>query len=337
MLSGKLLPVHPKPLPDELLTSWIVRVAEANGAKLHTLSRFLFGNHDRSPWVRDVARSGPVWITDKMAEVTGASTAQAVATTLADYVGVVFSARQTSGQLRWLLPAKIRSSNRLGYSVQFCPECLAQDKIPYFRRKWRIGFYTFCPSHGVALYDCCPKCGAPIVIHRRDFSVDIGRAGKITQCHVCGGDMRRFAPLNLAPYSDSLNRYYTAVLRDFENDDGKERSYGLDYYAVLHQLCKVLVSSANNGTLRAFVCENIGWSNKVIQVGRYPFEQRRVEERYFTVALALWILKSLNERLCAAWRGKAVRYNVLLKDFSSPPKWYLELVNQFNRRSSVSR
>lgn len=331
MLSGKLLPVHPKPLPDELLTSWIVRVAEANGAKLHTLSRFLFGNHDRSPWVRDVARSGPVWITDKMAEVTGASKAQAVATTLTGYVGVVFSARQTSGQLRWLLPAKIRSSNRLGYSVQYCPECLAQDKIPYFRRKWRIGFYTFCPSHGVALYDCCPKCEAPIVIHRRDFSVDIGRAGSITQCHVCGGDMRRSASLNIAPYSDSLTRYYTSVLRDFENDDGKERSYDLDYYAVLHQLCKVLVSNSNHGCLREFICTNIGWPNKLLPTGRQPFEQRRSSDRYYVVALALWLMHSLEERLRDAWSHGVVRYNLLLKDFADPPCWYEAVVQKFNR------
>ena len=28
-LSGTIWPIHPKPLPDELLTSWMVRIARA--------------------------------------------------------------------------------------------------------------------------------------------------------------------------------------------------------------------------------------------------------------------------------------------------------------------
>lgn len=70
MLSGKRWPAHPQPLPDELLTSWIVRVAEANGVKLQVLSWMLFGN-TKSPWNRDVDRSAPHWLIEAMASHTG--------------------------------------------------------------------------------------------------------------------------------------------------------------------------------------------------------------------------------------------------------------------------
>lgn len=31
-----MLPIHPQPMSDELLTSWMVRLAFANGFALHT-------------------------------------------------------------------------------------------------------------------------------------------------------------------------------------------------------------------------------------------------------------------------------------------------------------
>lgn len=45
MTHGELWPAHPRPLKDELLSSWIVRVIQANGIKLQTLSRMLFGEN----------------------------------------------------------------------------------------------------------------------------------------------------------------------------------------------------------------------------------------------------------------------------------------------------
>ena len=37
-LSGRLWPAHVKPQQDELLSSWLVRLAMAHGVKLHTFS-----------------------------------------------------------------------------------------------------------------------------------------------------------------------------------------------------------------------------------------------------------------------------------------------------------
>ncbi|WP_319542716.1 TniQ family protein [uncultured Pseudodesulfovibrio sp.] len=332
MLSGKLLPVHPKPLPDELITSWIVRIAEANAVKLHTLTRFLFGDHKRSPWVRDVARSGPDWLVDKISEVIGVSRNVVRGTTFDSYFRKVFPCKQVSGQLRWLLPAKIRSSNRLGYSIQYCPVCLSDDTHQYFRRRWRMGFYTFCAVHGLMLLDACPQCDSPIVIHRRDFTVDVNQAGKISQCHVCGLDMRVAPKITPDVYEKDVNALYFNLLSSFDNFHDRGMVYGLQYFAVLHHLCKLIVMMPNKGKLRTHVARQIGIADIDLARGRFPFEQRRVQERYYVISLALWLSQNLKERLRAAWEAGAVRYNLLLKDFPDPPKEYLNLVEPFNRR-----
>ena len=48
---------------------------------------------------------------------------------------------------------------RLGYGLQFCPHCLAEDIEPYFRLAWRLAFYTHCPKHYCMLLDLCPQWG----------------------------------------------------------------------------------------------------------------------------------------------------------------------------------
>jgi hypothetical protein len=45
------------------------------------------------------------------------------------------------------------------------------------------------------------------------------------------------------------------------------------------------------------------------------FEQHTFAERYHVLGLAWWLLREWPLRLEAAWKDKAVRYNVLEKDF----------------------
>lgn len=169
MLSGKLWPAHPKPLPDELLSSWIVRVAEANAIKLQTLSWMLFGD-GLSPWNRDIDRNAPQWLIDALCEHTGSSDWEVFRMTLVTYGGRLYPRRQAFGQLRWILPIRSYGMRHRAFGQQFCPECLTKDVIPYFRKQWRVACYTYCPEHHVDLWDACPGCGLPIVVFRGDLA-----------------------------------------------------------------------------------------------------------------------------------------------------------------------
>jgi hypothetical protein len=200
MLSGKLWPAHPKPLPDELLSSWIVRIARANGVKLQTMTHQLFGDA-LTPWNRDIDRLAPKWLLKAVSGHTGTPYWDAYRTTLTCYRDRLYPKRLSSGQLRWILPLKLHSTNRQGYGLQYCPECLAEDVEPYFRRKWRVGFFTFCPNHKALIHDACPSCDSPVAFHRRDFGHGIDEAGEMYLCHACRFDLRR-APHMPAPVHD---------------------------------------------------------------------------------------------------------------------------------------
>jgi hypothetical protein len=55
---------------------------------------------------------------------------------------------------RELLLSLRNSARRDGSTwVQYCPECLAEDEHPYYRRRWRLATRVSCPKHGCRLRD----------------------------------------------------------------------------------------------------------------------------------------------------------------------------------------
>lgn len=65
-----LWPIRYKPLPDELLSSWLVRLAHGHGLKVQTFCNLMFGNR-RQVWNRDIDRLAPDWLVEALALHTG--------------------------------------------------------------------------------------------------------------------------------------------------------------------------------------------------------------------------------------------------------------------------
>ena len=51
--------------------------------------------------------------------------------------------------------------------LQFCPACLREDALPYFRRSWTLATRVSCFRHGCRLRDCCPSCGQGLAPFRQ--------------------------------------------------------------------------------------------------------------------------------------------------------------------------
>ena len=337
MLSGILWPAHPRPLPDELLSSWIVRIAEANGIKLYTLTLGLFGDR-LTPWHRDIDRLAPKWLLKQICAKTGVGYWDAYHTTLTGYRTHLYPRRQISGQLRWILPISTFALDRRGYGQQFCPECLAHDASPYFRRCWRVGFFTFCPTHVCMLLDACHACGAPVALHRRDIGRDLAESKGMAYCQKCGADYRTVPHQQVASADSQALLMHQELLLTVAGHANDQSPYNLGFFAVLHQLCKVLGAKANAGRLYRWVEVQLGIATPgLLSPRRATFESRRIHERHALVALALWLLCDLPLRLTAAWRDKAVRFNHLLKDFHQPPRWYADVCTALKRSTSSVR
>lgn len=189
-LGSQLWPIHLKPRPGELLSSWMIRLAHGHGYKTEKMCCMLFGRQ-HSLWCRDIDKFAPDWVLSKLCLITGTSMSRAVQTTLADYAGFVTEQINPNGDCPWIVPAHIYHRQRTSPGLMYCPICLKRDEAPYFRRIWRLAFITMCTTHGVHLLDCCTDCGAAVMPHRVDIGPDavLPRDRSLIRCWKCGFDL----------------------------------------------------------------------------------------------------------------------------------------------------
>lgn len=185
-----LWPVHPHPLPDELLSSWLIRLARGNGFKVHSFCASFFGR-ERQIWNRDVDHHAPAWLLSTLSERTGSTHEQIVQTTLRAFESFVFERFSELGGTRWVLPLSVFHRTRRSLGQQFCSQCLREDSEPYLRRSWRLALSVVCVHHKALLCDSCPQCSSPMTPHRADMTARGGFPEKTTmlRCFKCGSRM----------------------------------------------------------------------------------------------------------------------------------------------------
>jgi len=321
-----LWPCHPKPLPDELLSSWLVRIAHAHRLKVQTFCHLIFGK-ERQIWNRDIDRFAPRWIIHRLSPYTGTSLADAYQTSLGTYRGLLYPYRRDSGVLRWILPLNMWHRKHMGFGLQFCPACLAEDIEPYYRKRWRVALYTCCTRHNTMLYDRCPACGAGVAFHRIELGYyDRAESWSLTHCHDCGFDLRN-SPLH-APvfYENSSRSLMLDTLQILEGVEDKKFDAGC--FSVLHQMCKILLSNAKHVRLYKHVSEQVAAPNILLLAGRASFEESSLQVRHHIIQLGMWIMAKPATRIEEAWRMRAIRYNVLKKDFRKMPRWYQNFIRK---------
>lgn len=328
MLSGKLLPMHPKPYQGEYFSSWFARVAERNAVKKSAFTQFrpkveksstpsAYPNrHDKLRW---------------LCELTGTPAEKGVKTTLRDYHHKIYLPQRSRESGKWTLPFKWPGDRLVSDGIQFCPQCLAEDQDPYFRREWRLALFTFCPRHKTMMYDSCPSCGMRISYSRHDRFREVEKTSAIHECVYCGADLRK-APLLLPlAYGSEPYNFYRDVLIDIQS--GEMEWYGLDFYRVVHQLCKAIICSKNQGRLRRYVGSYFSVATSPVSSAPLPIERRDLAERYLTILQALWFMADPEKRIHEAWEKGVILSSTLTKNFPNPPGWYANFIDRLNIRN----
>ena len=328
-LSTPLWPIRYKPFPDELLSSWLMRIAHGHGLKVQTFCNLIFGSH-RQVWNRDIDRLGPDWLLDTLVECTGTPRDVAFHTTLRAYEGQLFRRFRSAGALQWIQTLMMYHRKRQGYGMQLCPKCLREGTQPYYRRIWRISFCTICPHHNCMLLDRCPDCGAGISFHR----TDVGNyqlqelAGVLVRCHQCGLDISQTQVVPILAYDDASLSYHIDLCTRLCHGEPQD----IDLMCVLHHLGMLMLGEYRRLRLQAHVC-------KLLDVALLPSLQRRASieslsliERHHFMLLIGWLMQDLEERLHQARYAKAVRYLHLVRDFHDPPIWYREITDRMEHK-----
>lgn len=324
MLSGKLWPVHLHPYPDELLSSWLVRLAHANGMKVQTFTHQVFGIQHQV-WNRDIDRLAPEWLMTVLAEKTATPIERVRQTTLKRYEGVLFDHYIPAGVERWITPLRIYHRTHKSHGMQFCPECLKEDNEPYFRIQWRVALYTFCPKHQILMHDSCPECGEPVAFHRLEIGQEeMGIEQPLSTCFNCRLDLVDSILKKAIFWNNEMQDGWVQILVGIEKNSITK--YQAEQLVVLHQFVKLLSSGVTSEKLLSFIESKLNETLKRPNLNLRYFESKDVFVRFQITQCAWWLLLNWPLNLYQAWLDGSIRYNRLLKDLEKSPDWYIEKV-----------
>jgi hypothetical protein len=243
-LSGRLWPVHIKPQPDELLSSWLMRLAMAHGMKLHTFCSATWPL--KQIWNRDIDRSADAELLLTLSDKTATALERVRATTLAAYESALYEEHKSLGPAAWIMPVGVYHRTHTKCGLQFCLRCLTEDEEPYYRRRWRLAFMVACERHRVLLHDRCPRCQAAVNFHRnelgnfRKFAAD-----SLTTCNLCGLDLRTASEITHLSPVQPPEAEFTANLLSVMTSGFIQVSEGVVtyshlYFAALRQIMTVM-------------------------------------------------------------------------------------------------
>src|SRR5258708_24922825 len=174
-----VLPCRPVPYPDECLSGYVLRLAEANGfLLLWDLATDLFPRWSHPDQVTRLRWEYPVEDWRRLLQRTQLPASAAQAMTLAPLVAK-FRPPPDLARSSYLSPSQLLRGV-LKPDLQTCPLCL--QAAPYLRLRWRLASLTTCPDHRCLLQTHCTACDAvlsvasPILRHLR--------------CAGCGTDLR---------------------------------------------------------------------------------------------------------------------------------------------------
>jgi hypothetical protein len=164
------------PFQDEIFSSWFTRISKLNCVNANFLLNMLIGtNHS----FQDIERMG--------------SAKKSLIEKIKAHVDI---ARSSFTKLQL---APILYLDGAETVQKYCPLCLDNDPVPYFRLYWLLPFMMICPVHNVFLLNQCPTCHEPISYWSTRWNQFIH------SCFYCNSDLRKFhCVISLNKKSDKL-------------------------------------------------------------------------------------------------------------------------------------
>jgi len=333
-LTSPLWPIHFKPLPDELLSSWLVRLAHSHGLKVQTFCNLIFGNR-LQVWNRDIDRLAPAWLVAELSDRTGATIEQVMDTTLQSYQGIVYHRHRASGTLAWIQSLKLHHRKFEGFGLQFCPECLATDKEPYFRKSWRVAFNTSCAVHNCMLHDRCPVCSQGAAFHRNDMrGAEYPTTVLLSECHHCGFDLSKSQSMQSNYVNKDIGIFLSNLIQKLLDEALGQAE--IDNLLVMRHFAKLMFTMNPTAKLYSHLCNAMGIDGIALN-NKNGIEEVNVETRHHVLQVIAYLMLALEPRLRGAIAAKGIRYNRLKKDFDGMPGWYAGVIKGFSDWRNLDR
>ncbi|WP_052702199.1 TniQ family protein [Marinomonas sp. S3726] len=328
-----LLPLHPKPFKDELLSSWATRLAIENGMYSHALYKGVL-NLDSSIFTRDIDRLYIPELINKLEVKTKQNAEQIKNLMLTSFEGQLFEKINSNGFTKWILPLGIYHRTRKKHGIQYCPQCLKDSSTAYFRKHWRLSFCLFCEKHQCLLRDKCPHCNNVIDYQRRGIGSQQYEtpATDLSLCSFCErplwqGNNRKISS-ELEPYIGLCLHFTKQFTKGEPCFPSLNQPLALQEFNGLWELIAGLMKRRYfEGGIKTKIKEilNIDIASSIDQKSHPSFELRSSEERLKILITVLWLLDDWPNRLITLSEGTIFSKSAY-SDFDRPLCYWLRQV-----------
>lgn len=235
----EMLRIRERPAPGEIFSSWMAREAQALGKSLNGLINYVYRD-----WLykkRDIDKFATGNTINKFADLMNVDILEAEKTSLYMKMSTISNIEKHPYSAEWVTHTNNIYTARKTNGNCFCPTCLSEDKVPYFRLAWRISFVTMCTEHDELLHDKCHNCKNEINLYR----LPAGREC-VTRCCWCDHDIRKSPKITgdyLTQYKKAQN--YLCELLNKTTCGEKETKNIREYFKTLYYFLYMVTQQCN--------------------------------------------------------------------------------------------
>ena len=321
--------IRPKPYEDELLGSWLTRIAIAHHTLPWTFCNIHFPQYKNTIFSRDIDIWAPLDLIKSISLKSGIKADNIFSLTLKSYGGYLNEDITSATNNNLILPVTARKRVNNAYGQKFCPLCLRERT--YFKKTWRLAFYGICHIHKCFMHDKCQNCGKPVSYYK--FMDDNG----FDSCWNCGFSFKKtkptyihggsLIPIMLSRNMDILKKGYFQI--------NEKPFYSISYFIVLKHIAKLIYQF---GYRRDYTIENeqkihgFKIKNKSKTKKRPMEETVSIQESNVIFTAAAKILSSIDE-LTFYIKSNKINFNLLKRDMPYIPFWYEKAICNFYKQA----
>lgn len=313
-LQDKPFLIIPKPFKDELLSSWLARLAYAHNTHPQTFINLYFGIAHRGEFKNNIDTTLSIKVLTQIQQKCK-NKINVFKLTLKTYAGHL---QENDISIM---------SNRLLSSVKFCPKCFKEDKIPYFRKKWNLAFSTACIKHNCFLYDGCPKCKTKIEVLKmyQDKLSDV-------YCHSCGYNLKesniRYISAKHADGVKAIKKLYRLLDSGYISFKGTT-IYSFCFFDTIQQLTKLIiikhkVEFIKNHPLFKLLKNAL---SKKSNSAKSTYMQLSIEENFALFGMTIYLFKNYPNNFQKYITKNNLSHWDMVKEIKYLSFWYETLVN----------
>ena len=313
--------IIPEPFEGEIFSSWFARCAYAHKTHPRTFWHLHF---PKDKFIYTLSENIDASVSDEILQIISIKTRFGFSKlrnmTMKSYDGFLQEEIISNGNNKFLT------------NYRFCPKCLKEDKIPYFKKEHRVVFSTFCKKHKCYLQDKCSKCQSQISVLKM-FNNELS----YEYCCNCGfklanSDVKYIK--NKSKYE--LNCNLINILKKGYIQLEDYYIYSFVFFDIISHISKLILSSKKtiiNG-IENKILKKI--SRKNFLTSKSSFSQISIKEQYILFSIILSIFEKFPKKFELFITQNKLSNFQMIRDMKIVPYWYEKSVNEISPKVNYS-